>query len=158
MMTGRQDFSFRSLSCLLVCSNEREASLARLASCINNKMRVVKLLVAAILPLLVTAKKAATSPYDVLQKKPAPISLTEETYDAITSAPRDYYSAIILTALDAKYACGICREFQPEWDMIGKSWQNGDKKGQHRVLFGTLDFDQGRNVFMKVSTTKYLQT
>lgn len=114
-------------------------------------MHVLKLLISATLPFLICAKKATPSPYDVLQKKPAPITLNEETYDAITSAPRDYYSAVILTALEAKYACGICREFQPEWDIIGKSWQKGDKKGEHRILFGTLDFDQGRNVFMKVS-------
>ena len=110
-------------------------------------MRVFQLLLAAIIPLAITARKTPSA-FDVYQKKPSPIVLSEQTYDELTSAPRDYHAAIVLTALDAKYACSICREFSPEWDILAKSWQK--KKGEHRVLFGTLDFDQGRNVFVKV--------
>lgn len=113
-------------------------------------MRLIQLLVATALSVSALAAKKSTSAFDVYQKKPAPVTLTEQTYDELTSTPRDYHVAVILTALDAKYACGICREFQPEWEVIAKSWQKGDKKGSHRVLFGTLDFDQGRNVFVKV--------
>lgn len=112
-------------------------------------MRLLKLLVAAIIPLTVTARKTPSA-FDVYQKKPSPIVLSEQSYDELTTAPRDYHAAIILTALDAKYACSICREFSPEWDILAKSWQK--KKAEHRVLFGTLDFDQGRNVFVKVGT------
>lgn len=103
------------------------------------------------LSLTAVSAKKATNAFDLFQKKATPISLTESTYDDLTAAPRDYHSVVILTALDAKYACGICREFSGEWDIIAKSWQKGDKKGKSRVLFGTLDFDQGRNVFVKVS-------
>lgn len=113
------------------------------------KMRVFQLLAAAFVSISAVSARKANSAFDVYVKKPAPVVLNEQQYEEITSAPRDYYAAVILTALDAKYACGICREFQPEWDIIGKSWH---KKGDHRVLFGTLDFDQGRNVFMKVRT------
>ncbi|KAK6374087.1 oligosaccharyl transferase subunit ost3/OST6 [Lithohypha guttulata] len=113
------------------------------------KMRVLQLLLAASLSIFSVAAKKSPSAFDIYQKKQFPITLNEQQYDELTSVPRDYYSAVVLTALDAKYACGICREFQPEWDVIGKSWQKGDKKGQSRVLFATLDFDQGRNVFMK---------
>lgn len=113
-------------------------------------MRVIQLLTAFAVSLTaVTAKKAANA-FDIYQKKAAPITLTESTYEDLTAAPRDYHTAVILTALDAKYACGICREFSGEWDIIAKSWQKGDKKNKNRVLFGTLDFDQGRNVFVKV--------
>ena len=113
-------------------------------------MRFFQLLLAATLPIRAFAAKNSISAFDVYHKKPSPVTLTEHTYDELTSAPRDYHTAVILTALDAKYACGICREFQSEWDVIAKSWQKGDRKGEHRVLFGTLDFDQGRNVFVKV--------
>lgn len=119
------------------------------------KMRVLQLLLAASLSIFSVAAKKSPSAFDIYQKKQFPITLNEQQYDELTSVPRDYYSAVVLTALDAKYACGICREFQPEWDVIGKSWQKGDKKGQSRVLFATLDFDQGRNVFMKVCKTVF---
>ena len=113
-------------------------------------MRVLQVLAVAALSIASVAAKKSPSAFDIYQKKQSPVSLNEQAYDEITSAPRDYYAAVLLTALDAKYACGICREFQPEWDIVAKSWQKGDKKGEHRLLFGTLDFDQGRNVFVKV--------
>jgi len=118
----------------------------------SRTMRPLQLLVATLCSVLVVSARKAptTSAFDVYVKKSAPFTLDEQQYDELTSTPRDYYSAILLTALDAKYACGICREFQPEWDILGKSWH---KKKDHRVLFGTLDFDQGRNVFMKVRRT-----
>lgn len=113
-------------------------------------MRFIQLLAAVTLSLSAASAKKASSAFDVYHKKPSPVILNEQSYDEITSAPRDYYAALVLTALDAKYACGICRDFSPEWEVIAKSWQKGDKKGEHRLLFGTLDFDQGRNVFLKV--------
>ena len=113
-------------------------------------MRFFQLLAAAAFTVSAVAAKKSPSAFDVYHKKQSPIILTEQTYDELTSAPRDYYAAVILTALDAKYACGICRDFQSEWDIIAKSWQKGDKKGEHRMLFSTLDFDQGKNVFVKV--------
>lgn len=113
-------------------------------------MRFFQLLAAAALSLTAVVAKKSPSAFDVYYKKQSPVTLTEQAYDEITSAPRDYYAAVILTALDVKYACGICREFQPEWDIIARSWRKGDKKGEHRLLFGTLDFDQGKNVFVKV--------
>lgn len=114
-------------------------------------MRFFEVLAVAALALTAAAKKS-TNAFDVYHKKSSPISLTEQSYDELTSSPRDYHSAVILTALDAKYGCEICQKFSPEWDILAKSWQKGDKKGQHRVLFGTLDFDQGRNVFIKVGS------
>ena len=114
-------------------------------------MKFSSILSAALLCVTAVSAKKASNAFDVFQKKSSPISLTEPTYEDLTASPRDYHSAVLLTALDAKYACGICRDFAPEWDIIAKSWQKGDKKGKHRMLFGTLDFDAGRNVFMKVS-------
>ena len=99
----------------------------------------------------VSAKKAATtSKFDTYHGVSAPVELSEQDYLELTGTPRDYSVAVLLTARDAKYACGICREFDPEWSIVGRSWQKGDRTGAKRVVFGTLDFDQGRNVFMKV--------
>ena len=99
----------------------------------------------------VSAKKAATaSRFDTYRTNSAPFEIDEQSYAELTSSPRDYSLAILLTARDAKYACGICKEFDPEWKVLGRSWQKGDRDGEKRVLLSTLDFDQGRNIFMKV--------
>lgn len=80
----------------------------------------------------------------------SPIKLADTSYKSLTSAPRDYTVAVLLTALENRFGCQLCREFQPEWDLLGKTWTKGDKKGESRLLFGTLDFSDGREVFMSV--------
>jgi oligosaccharyltransferase complex subunit gamma len=80
-----------------------------------------------------------------------PIELDDTTYNEITSTPRDYHVAILLTALEARFACILCREFQPEWDLIARSWNKADQVDGIKMLFGTLDFNNGKNTFQKVS-------
>lgn len=121
-------------------------------------MHFFKLLALTALSLTtVSAKKAApSSTFDTYfgkQASSAPFELDEKAYNDLTAAPRDYTLAVLLTARDAKYACQVCRGFDLEWKIIGNSWQKADRKGEHRVLFSTIDFDNGRNVFMKVSPT-----
>ncbi|CAJ2502637.1 Uu.00g100310.m01.CDS01 [Anthostomella pinea] len=80
----------------------------------------------------------------------SPIKLADNSYKKLTSAPRDHSVAVLLTALDARYGCQLCGEFQPEWDVLGKSWVRGDKKGESRIIFGTLDFADGRDTFLSL--------
>lgn len=80
----------------------------------------------------------------------SPLKLKETSYKSLTAAPRDYSVAVLLTALEARFGCQLCREFQPEWEIVGKSWTKGDKAGDSRLLFGTLDFADGRDIFMSV--------
>jgi oligosaccharyltransferase complex subunit gamma len=119
-------------------------------------MRILRYLTLTVLSVAaLAAKKAPASIYDDYAKKhasSAPLDLDEKAYKELSNTPRDYTAAILLTALDAKYACGICKDFDSEWNIIARSWKKGDKKGAHRTLFGTLDFDKGRNIFMQVST------
>jgi oligosaccharyltransferase complex subunit gamma len=117
------------------------------------KMRLFRYLALTALTVTTTvaAKKAVTSDkYDAYSSVSAPVDLDETAYVELTSAPRDYTLAVLLTALDAKYACGICKEFDSEWSIVGRSWQKADRSGEKRILFATLDFDKGRNVFVKV--------
>ena len=79
-----------------------------------------------------------------------PVKLGDSTYRELTSAPRDYTVAVLLTAMDARFGCQLCREFQPEWDLLSRSWISGDKAGESRLVFGTLDFADGRDVFMSL--------
>lgn len=44
----------------------------------------------------------------------------------------------------------MCHEFQPEWDLLVKSWTKGDKRGDSKLVFGTLDFLDGKGTFQSV--------
>lgn len=80
-----------------------------------------------------------------------PVDLDSSSFKDLTTAPRDYYAAVILTAKDARYGCLMCREFDSEWDLISRSWNKGTKLDGLKVVFGTLDFDHGKEIFQKVS-------
>ncbi|KAJ5918676.1 hypothetical protein N7466_010668 [Penicillium verhagenii] len=97
---------------------------------------------------------AAKSTPDKFQKynslsRSGPVDLDTSSFEDLTTAPRDYYAAVILTAMDARYGCLMCREFDAEWDLISRSWNKGSKLDGLKVVFGTLDFDQGKTVFQK---------
>ncbi|KAK4249760.1 hypothetical protein C7999DRAFT_12461 [Corynascus novoguineensis] len=80
----------------------------------------------------------------------SPVKLGDSSYRELTATPRDYAAAVLLTAMDSRYGCQLCREFQPEWELLARSWTGGDRKGESRVVFGTLDFNDGRDVFMSL--------
>ena len=100
------------------------------------------------------AKKPAVDTFTEFHTKSissTPVRLVDSTYKTLTRPPRDYSVAVLLTALENRYGCQLCREFQPEWDLLSRSWINGDKQGESRVIFGLLDFSTGRETFMSVS-------
>ena len=117
-------------------------------------MRFFKLLVASALSLTVlAAKKPAASRFDNYHAQAlssAPFEIDDAAYNDLSSTPRDYTVAILLTALDARFGCQLCKLFQPEWETLAKSWIKKDRKGEHKVLFSTLDFANGRNTFQKL--------
>lgn len=80
----------------------------------------------------------------------APIDLDDSSYDDLTSKPRDYYVAVVLTATEARFGCLLCRELQPEWELIAQSWNKGSKPNELKLLFGTLDFVNGKATFQKL--------
>ena len=79
-----------------------------------------------------------------------PLRLDDGSYNQLTSAPRNYSFVVLLTALENRFGCRLCRDFQSEWDLLSKSWVKGDKSGESRTLFGTLDFNDGKGTFQKV--------
>lgn len=118
-------------------------------------MRVLQLLTAALLPLTSLAAKKATGDrfldyYAKQASNAAPVKLDDTLYAELTKAPRNYSTAVLLTALEARFGCSLCNEFQPEWDLLAKTWTKGDKEMQSRLLFGTLDFVDGKNTFQSV--------
>jgi oligosaccharyltransferase complex subunit gamma len=100
------------------------------------------------------AKKSSEERFnDFLAKSlvSAPVKLGDASYKQLTASPRDYTAAILLTALETRFGCELCRTFQPEWDLLARSWIKGDKSGESRFVFGTLDFADGRDTFLSVS-------
>ena len=120
-------------------------------------MRLFSYVVLAALPMLsLAAKKDSTSKFQKLHQKSlssAPLKLDDSLFNDLTDAPRDFSSVVLLTALPAQFGCEACRAFQPEFDILASSWTKGDKKGDTKVVFGALDFPDGKATFQKVSTT-----
>ena len=80
-----------------------------------------------------------------------PLKVDDQSYNAMTTGSRNYTTAVLPTALDARSACALCHEFAPEWERLTKSWIKADKAGDNKVIFAVLDFLDGRTVFQSVS-------
>lgn len=118
-------------------------------------MRLLTSLLCASLPFLcVNAKKAEKGSFERYQSQflsSPPLKLDDAAYDQLSVTPRNYSTVVLLTALEARFGCQLCKDFQPEWDLLAKSWAREDKRGETRTVFGTLDFTDGKNTFQKVS-------
>ena len=107
----------------------------------------------AVLTLPLTAlagPKAGSDRFAKSFSQSLPMKLDDNKYNKLTEAPRDYSVVVLLTAMGARFGCEVCHGFQPEWELLAKSWQKGDKAGESRVLFGTLDFLDGKDTFVAV--------
>jgi oligosaccharyltransferase complex subunit gamma len=117
-------------------------------------MRFLRALVVSLLPLAALgARKPAADKFERFHTKAlasSPLKLDDSSYEKLTSAPRDYSVVVLLTALDSRFGCQLCRDFQPEWELLAKSWINGDKKAESRLIYGTLDFSDGKGTFQSV--------
>src|SRR4051812_29517307 len=103
-------------------------------------MRWLQLLTASLLPFTaLAAKKTSSDRFNDFRSKSlsGPLKLDDSSYGQLTKSPRDFSVAVLLTALETRFGCVLCREFQPEWDLLGKSWVKGDKNGQSKLLYGT---------------------
>ncbi|OKL55729.1 hypothetical protein UA08_09117 [Talaromyces atroroseus] len=77
------------------------------------------------------------------------VDLNDATYNDLTAAPRDYHVAVMLTAMDVRFGCALCRDFKPEWDIIANSW-NKAHVSDIDLVFGTLDFSDGKDTFRQL--------
>jgi oligosaccharyltransferase complex subunit gamma len=103
-----------------------------------------------LLPFTALAAKKPADKFTAAASKSFPIKLSDSKFTDLTSTPRDFATLVLLTALEPRFGCGACREFQPEWELLARSWQKGDKAGASRTLFGTLDFADGKATFQSV--------
>lgn len=121
-------------------------------------MQILQLLTAALLPFTaLAAKKSSSDRFSEYHSKQlssgSSLKINDKSYDELTKSPRDYSVAVLLTAQESRFGCQLCNEFQPEWELLSKTWAKGDKAGEGRLLFGTLDFVDGKNTFQSVRCT-----
>ncbi|KAI9368197.1 hypothetical protein BJX61DRAFT_537439 [Aspergillus egyptiacus] len=104
---------------------------------------------------LIPVALAASSSLDKFERyqsisRLGPLQLDDSSYDDLTSKPRDYHVVVILTAMESRFGCMLCRQFQPEFDLIARSWNKGSKPDDLKLLFGALDFNDGKSTFQKL--------
>ncbi|KAI9782670.1 MAG: oligosaccharyl transferase subunit ost3/OST6 [Peltula sp. TS41687] len=117
-------------------------------------MKLLRFLSISILPLTSLAAKRAQKAdrfeeYHSRSLSSSPLKLDDSLYDELTATPRNYSAVLLLTALDPRFGCQMCRDVQPQWDLLAKSWVRGDRSGASRVLYGTLDFNDGKGTFQR---------
>lgn len=103
-------------------------------------MRVLSAFTAFLASSLVSAKVD-------LKSNNGLIKLTDSNFDKLTKGNRDHYAVVLLTALNPQFNCAFCKEFDPEFTLLAKSWQQRKISDGPEVYFGHLDFDNGKETF-----------
>ncbi|CUS11889.1 unnamed protein product [Tuber aestivum] len=80
------------------------------------------------------------------------VKLDDTLYTELTTAPRNYSAVVLLTALDHRFSCDLCQEFQPEYALLAKSWIAKHKSGDG-LFFGQLDFADAKATFQRLQLT-----
>lgn len=125
-------------------------------------MRLFSVLLSALSLLPVLASAGSTAADKKLSKFTALVAssksrgglidLTDSLYDELTTGSRNFTAVVLLTALEARIGCQLCREFAPEFDLLAKSW-NKVHKGGDGLFFAELDFANAKTTFQKVCPT-----
>ncbi|KAJ6630819.1 oligosaccharyl transferase subunit OST3/OST6 family [Mycena sp. CBHHK59/15] len=79
------------------------------------------------------------------------IKLDAATFDLLTAPNRDWSASIEFTALDHRRRCAPCKEFNPSWLAVAKSWTKAPQADRDNHFFATLDFDDAQTVFQQLS-------
>ncbi|PWW77132.1 hypothetical protein C7212DRAFT_277706 [Tuber magnatum] len=80
------------------------------------------------------------------------VRLNDALYTELTTAPRNYAAVVLLTALDKRFSCTLCQEFQPEYELLAKSWI-AKHKTSDGLFFGQLDFADAKATFQRLQLT-----
>ncbi|RPB16552.1 hypothetical protein P167DRAFT_516630 [Morchella conica CCBAS932] len=80
------------------------------------------------------------------------LQLTDSLYDDLTTGPRNYTAVVLLTALEPRIGCQLCREFGPEYELLAKSWA-AEHAPTDGLIFSELDFANARTTFQKLQLT-----
>ncbi|KAF8477461.1 hypothetical protein BDZ91DRAFT_844103 [Kalaharituber pfeilii] len=83
---------------------------------------------------------------------PGPIVLNDKTFEDITSGPRNYTAVVLLTALSPRFGCHLCQQFQPDFELLARSWLKAHKDSD-ALFWASLDFQAGKATFQKLGLT-----
>ncbi|EFE42195.1 hypothetical protein TRV_03037 [Trichophyton verrucosum HKI 0517] len=127
---------------------------------ITPNMRLFSLILCAIWPIalaLGASSKAGDkySKFKTASRSTGAVTLDDASYHELTAAPRDYHTVVLLTAMDSRFGCEICKMFQPEWELLSRTWSKA-KLGDSKLVFGTLDFLDGKGTFQQAPITSQL--
>lgn len=75
------------------------------------------------------------------------IEINESNFDSILTGPRDYYTALLFTALDDSVGCAPCKKFEPVYHKIARSYQDSNP-GKNDILFFKADFSNNQKKFI----------
>lgn len=78
------------------------------------------------------------------------IRLDDKTYEMLTAPQRNWSATILFTAMDKRRRCGPCKEFDPAWNAVAKSWTTVPKESRNDHFFAVIDFDETPSVFTKL--------
>lgn len=73
--------------------------------------------------------------------------------DLVRAVPRNYSVFVMLTALNPRRGCSICRAAADEYEAVAASWRISGTYGQDpsKMYFTLADFDDASDVFQAVS-------
>ncbi|KAF3169870.1 oligosaccharyl transferase subunit ost3/OST6 [Orbilia oligospora] len=77
------------------------------------------------------------------------VLLNDQLFGDLTGPNRNFTSVVLFTALDARFGCVLCRDFQPEFDLLGNSWHKEHPKSDG-LFFTILDFSVGKQTFQRL--------
>lgn len=81
------------------------------------------------------------------------VSLDDTTFFPVLTGARDYYVALLFTALDEQYACTACQKFDPVFSKIASSYE-ASNPGKNGIFFMKTDFPQNKKVFAQLQMTQ----
>ncbi|CAG8489165.1 3403_t:CDS:2 [Paraglomus brasilianum] len=85
-------------------------------------------------------------------KKNGIVDLDSDLFEEFVAKPRNYSFVALLTAMDSRINCIPCREFDPEFRLVAKTWKQIGNPVD-RIYFGLLDFNNGKTIFNKLKQT-----
>ena len=128
-------------------------------------MLLLSLLASLLLPVLTLSARAKPSvsgtsstftKYQARSVTSSHLILDDRYYADLITKPRDYGFVVCLTAMASQFGCKVCQDFDPEWRTLASSWSKADRKGEKKMLFGTIDFVDGKSTFQSVCNILYL--
>ncbi|ODQ50150.1 hypothetical protein SAICODRAFT_21896 [Saitoella complicata NRRL Y-17804] len=108
---------------------------------------------------IASASDAHIAKFDALAAKhKGLIDLDDQLYNEITSGPRSYSVAVLLTATAPQFSCNMCREIDPEYALVASSLQKANKGKKffdpsEKVYLTRLDFLNGKSIFQRLQLT-----